>query len=113
MNVRTATVLEVDQDVQTARTAARGILAAASNLRTAAAGDLLARAGPARHGGLPKLAGSPSAKGKGRLAAALCVFSRRGAIRSPTPDPSCSDGTQRSRVRQTQASSLPKSLALE
>ena len=44
MNVRTATVLEVDQDVQTARTAARGILAAASNLRTAAAGDLLARA---------------------------------------------------------------------
>jgi acyl-CoA dehydrogenase len=44
MNVRTATVLEVDQDVQTARTAARGILAAASNLRTADAGDLLARA---------------------------------------------------------------------
>ncbi|MGB7254993.1 MAG: acyl-CoA dehydrogenase family protein, partial [Xanthobacteraceae bacterium] len=44
MNVRTATVLEVDKDVQTARTAARGILAAARNLRTADAGDLLARA---------------------------------------------------------------------
>ncbi|MGC1328305.1 MAG: acyl-CoA dehydrogenase family protein [Xanthobacteraceae bacterium] len=44
MNVRTATVLEVDQDVQTARTAARGILAAASNLRADAAGELPARA---------------------------------------------------------------------
>jgi len=44
MNVRTAKVLEVDQDVQTARSAARGILAAASNLRAADAGDLLARA---------------------------------------------------------------------
>lgn len=39
MNVRTATVLEVDQDVQTARNAARGILAAASNLRAADAAD--------------------------------------------------------------------------
>ena len=32
MNVRTATVLEVDKDVQAARSAARGILVAASNL---------------------------------------------------------------------------------
>jgi acyl-CoA dehydrogenase len=44
MNVRTATVLEVDQDVKTARSAARGILAAASNLRVADAADVLKRA---------------------------------------------------------------------
>lgn len=43
MNVRTAKVLEVDQDVQAARHAARGILAAASNLRAADAVDLRAR----------------------------------------------------------------------
>src|SRR5271170_335068 len=44
MNLRTATVLEVDQDVQTAPSAARGILIAAGNLRAAAAADLLPRA---------------------------------------------------------------------
>ncbi|HUI14684.1 MAG TPA: acyl-CoA dehydrogenase family protein [Xanthobacteraceae bacterium] len=44
MNVRTATVLEVDQDVKTARNAARGIVAAANNLRAGGAADLLARA---------------------------------------------------------------------
>jgi len=44
MNARTATVLEVDKDVQTARKAARGILIAAGNLRGAAAADLSARA---------------------------------------------------------------------
>ncbi len=44
MNVRTATVLEVDQDVKAARSAARGILGAASNLRAADAGDLPTRA---------------------------------------------------------------------
>jgi acyl-CoA dehydrogenase len=44
MNVRTATVLEVDQDVKTARNAARGILAAADHLRAADAADLMARA---------------------------------------------------------------------
>ncbi len=47
MNVRTATVLEVDQDVKTARHAARGILAAADNLRADDAVDaaaLVARA---------------------------------------------------------------------
>jgi acyl-CoA dehydrogenase len=44
MNVRTATVLEVDQDVKTARAAARGIIAAAGNRRVADAADLMARA---------------------------------------------------------------------
>jgi acyl-CoA dehydrogenase len=44
MNLRTAAVLEVDQDVQTAPSAARGILIAAGNLRAAAAADLLPRA---------------------------------------------------------------------
>ncbi len=44
MNVRTATVLEVDQDVKAARNAARGIIAAAGNLRGADAADLMARA---------------------------------------------------------------------
>ena len=44
MNVRTATVLEVDQDVKAARNAARGILAAASSLRVAGAADAMARA---------------------------------------------------------------------
>jgi acyl-CoA dehydrogenase len=47
MNVRTATVLEVDRDVETARNAARGILAAADNLRATGAADLTARAGKA------------------------------------------------------------------
>ena len=44
MNARTATVLEVEQDVQTARNAARGILTAAGNLRAAGAADLVRRA---------------------------------------------------------------------
>jgi len=44
MNARTAAVLEVDTDVLTARIAARGILIARSNLRAAAAADLMARA---------------------------------------------------------------------
>ncbi|MGC2125766.1 MAG: acyl-CoA dehydrogenase family protein, partial [Xanthobacteraceae bacterium] len=44
MNARIATVQEVDQDVQAARSAARGILAAASNLRTAGSQDLTDRA---------------------------------------------------------------------
>jgi acyl-CoA dehydrogenase len=45
MNVRTATVLEVDSDeVLTARKAARGIVTAAGNLRVAATADLRARA---------------------------------------------------------------------
>ncbi len=43
MNVRTATVLEVDQDIKAARHAARGILAAAGNLRVADAADLMSR----------------------------------------------------------------------
>jgi len=45
MNARTAAVLEVDKDVQTARKAARGILAAAGNLHAAGRADLIARAG--------------------------------------------------------------------
>jgi len=45
MNTRSATVLEVDKDVQTARKAARGILAAAGNLHAAGRADLIARAG--------------------------------------------------------------------
>jgi acyl-CoA dehydrogenase len=44
MNARTATVLEVEQDVQTARNAARGILTAAGNLRAAGAADSVRRA---------------------------------------------------------------------
>jgi len=44
MNARTAAVLEVDKDVQTARKAARGILAAAGNLHDASRADLIARA---------------------------------------------------------------------
>jgi acyl-CoA dehydrogenase len=44
MNVRSATVLEVGKDVQTARSAARGILVAASNLQAANPTDLLTRA---------------------------------------------------------------------
>jgi acyl-CoA dehydrogenase len=44
MNPRTAAILEADTDVQTARTAARGILTAASNLRAAATADFPARA---------------------------------------------------------------------
>jgi acyl-CoA dehydrogenase len=44
MNVRTAKVLEVDQDMKAARHAARGLLAAASNMRVADAADLRARA---------------------------------------------------------------------
>jgi len=44
MNVRTATVLEADKDVQAARAAARGILIAASNLRAADSTDLKSRA---------------------------------------------------------------------
>ncbi len=44
MNARTVTVLEVDQDVQTARKAVRGILIAAGNLRATSAADLRARA---------------------------------------------------------------------
>jgi acyl-CoA dehydrogenase len=43
MKARTATVLEVDQDVQAARNATRGILAAASNLSVADPADLRAR----------------------------------------------------------------------
>jgi len=43
MNARTATVLEVDKDVQAARSAARGILTAATNLHAANAADLMAR----------------------------------------------------------------------
>ncbi len=43
MNVRTVKVLEVDQDVQAARNATRGILIAASNLPAANAADLRAR----------------------------------------------------------------------
>lgn len=43
MNVRTATVLEVDQDIKAARHAARGIFAAAGNLRVADAADLMSR----------------------------------------------------------------------
>ncbi len=43
MSARTVTVLEVDQDLQTARHATRGILAAASHLPTAAAAALRAR----------------------------------------------------------------------
>jgi len=45
MNARSATVLEVDKDVQTARNAARGIRAAAGNLHAASRADLIARAG--------------------------------------------------------------------
>jgi len=44
MNARSATVLEVDKDVQTARKAARGILAAAGNLHAAGRAELIARA---------------------------------------------------------------------
>jgi len=44
MNARTAAVLEVDKDVHAARKAARGILIAAKNLRSAGAADLTARA---------------------------------------------------------------------
>jgi acyl-CoA dehydrogenase len=45
MNPRTAAVLETETtDVQTARSAARGIIVAASNLRTSAKADLTARA---------------------------------------------------------------------
>jgi acyl-CoA dehydrogenase len=44
MNVRTASVLEVEKDVKAARDAVRGIMAAASNLRAANAADLPARA---------------------------------------------------------------------
>src|ERR1700676_4271952 len=44
MNVRTATVLEADKDVQAPRPAARGILIAASNLRAADSTDLKSRA---------------------------------------------------------------------
>jgi acyl-CoA dehydrogenase len=44
MNIRTAAVLEVDTEIQTARNAARGILIARSNLRAAATADLMARA---------------------------------------------------------------------
>jgi acyl-CoA dehydrogenase len=44
MTPRTAAVLEVDTDIQTARTAARGILTAASNSRAAATADFPARA---------------------------------------------------------------------
>jgi len=43
MNARTVKVLEVDQDVQAARNATRGILIAASNLPAANAADLRAR----------------------------------------------------------------------
>jgi acyl-CoA dehydrogenase len=43
MNARTATVLEVDKDVQTARNATRGILIAASKLRAADSADLRSR----------------------------------------------------------------------
>jgi acyl-CoA dehydrogenase len=43
MSARTVTVLEVDQDLQTARHTTRGILAAASHLPTAAAAALRAR----------------------------------------------------------------------
>ncbi|MGC1447905.1 MAG: acyl-CoA dehydrogenase family protein [Xanthobacteraceae bacterium] len=43
MSARTVTVLEVDQDLQTARHATRGILAAANHLPTAAAAALRAR----------------------------------------------------------------------
>jgi len=44
MNTRTATVLEVDQDVQAARSAARGLAAVTSNLGAAGATDVMARA---------------------------------------------------------------------
>ena len=44
MNVRTATVLEVDKDVQAARNAARGIHNAASKPHAAGAADLMSRA---------------------------------------------------------------------
>jgi acyl-CoA dehydrogenase len=44
MNARTAAVLEVDTEIQTARNAARGILIARSNLRAAATADLMERA---------------------------------------------------------------------
>jgi len=44
MNARTATVLEVDNDVQAARNATRGILIAASRLRAADSADLRSRA---------------------------------------------------------------------
>jgi len=44
MNARTATVLEVDKDVQAARNATRGILIAASKLRAADSADLRSRA---------------------------------------------------------------------
>jgi acyl-CoA dehydrogenase len=44
MNARTAAVLEVDTEIQTARNAARGILVARGNLRAAATADLMARA---------------------------------------------------------------------
>ena len=44
MNARTATVLEVDNDVQAARDATRGILIAASRLRAADSADLRSRA---------------------------------------------------------------------
>jgi len=43
MNARTATVLEVDEDVQAARNAARGILIAANNLHAVNKADLLSR----------------------------------------------------------------------
>jgi acyl-CoA dehydrogenase len=43
MKARTVTVLEVDQDVQAARNATRGILVAASNLPAVTAADLRAR----------------------------------------------------------------------
>jgi acyl-CoA dehydrogenase len=44
MNVRSATVLEVDKDVQAARNAARGILVAASNLQAVNSTEFLSRA---------------------------------------------------------------------
>ena len=44
MNPRIAAALEIDQDMQAARNAARGILATANSLRTAGAAALCERA---------------------------------------------------------------------
>jgi hypothetical protein len=55
----------------------------------------------------------PSAKRKGRLAAAHYKYFENEAIRSPTPGPSCSGGRRRSLVRQIRGPSSPKLLAPE
>ncbi len=89
MNVRTATVLEVDQDVKAARNAARGILAAASSLRAAGAADAMARANK-----VAAVAARACRGGRPRFA-----VSRRGHCRRARRAPAWHRGAARTRRR--------------